>query len=128
MKHVSKISIACCVVASVALAACGSDDDGVQTDRGKPFDLSGGATHPPAGSTEVAPGGAAAVDYPAGPYGTDIGSVAPNMSFLGWKNATAENYDANAFDRVSFADFYDPDGSKGNKLLVINASAVWCGP
>jgi len=128
MSNLVRISIGYFLLAPFVLAGCGGGDDGPVIDRGKPFDVSGGATNPPKGSTEVAPGESQAVAYPEGPYGTDSGAIAPNLTFLGWKNPTAANYDSNSFEHVSFADFYDPDGSKGIKLLLINASAVWCGP
>ena len=68
-----------------------------------------------------------AVSYPAGPYGMEVGSVIANLSFLGWRDPVASAYDANALERVSFSDFYDPDGEKGLEVIVVNASAVWCG-
>jgi thiol-disulfide isomerase/thioredoxin len=66
--------------------------------------------------------------YPEGPYGTDIGSVIPNMRFLGWKNPTASGFDVNNLDEVSIADAYDPDGSKGIKFIYITGFAKWCPP
>jgi len=128
MRNTVSISSLCVAMTSLALVACGSDDGGSTTDPGKAFDVTGGASHPPTGSTEIAPGSGQAVAYPAGPYGTEMGSVVENISWLGWKNGKDVGYDQGAFERVSLSDFYDPDGSKGSKLLIINASAVWCGP
>jgi hypothetical protein len=67
-----------------------------------------------------------AVSYPAGPYGTEVGSVIANLSFMGWSDPVGADYDASALERVSFSDFYDPDGEKGVEVIVVNSSAVWC--
>ena len=65
--------------------------------------------------------------YPAGPYGTTRGAVIENLSFIGWRHPDAAAYDITKFETVRLSDFYDPDGTRGVKLLAINASAVWCG-
>jgi hypothetical protein len=51
--------------------------------------------------------------------------VIENTTFLGWRDPVAANYDTAALEPVSLSDFYDPTGAKA-KLIVINASAVWC--
>lgn len=66
----------------------------------------------------------ASVDYPPGPYGRGVGAVIENLTFLGWRDPVAANYDPEALEPVSLSDFYDPTGA--TKLIVINASAVWC--
>lgn len=69
----------------------------------------------------------AALEYPAGPYGTRVGAVIPNLEFLGWSTPAEAAYDPGQFETVRLSDFYNPDGSRGNtKLLLLNASAVWC--
>lgn len=64
-------------------------------------------------------------DYPSGPFGTDTGSVVQDANFSGWMNPSAVGFQGD-FETVSFADFYDPDGSKGNEIILINTAAVWC--
>ena len=63
--------------------------------------------------------------YPPGPYGRGIGATIENLSFLGWKDPVRSGYDPAALETVSLADFYDPSGTR-TKLIVLNASAVWC--
>jgi hypothetical protein len=66
------------------------------------------------------------VDYPPGPYGTARGATIANLEFLGWQHPDVANYDTTAFEKVRLSDFYNPDGRSDVKLLVVNASAVWC--
>ncbi|MCA9629740.1 MAG: TlpA family protein disulfide reductase [Myxococcales bacterium] len=110
------------------LAACsGEDIDGKDFDKGRPGQITeatGGA----------GAGGAASevpdylADYPPGPYGTELHSIIPNYRFMGWNNPQAAEYDTEQMEPVQLADFYDPDGSKGIKILLINSSAQWCAP
>jgi hypothetical protein len=64
--------------------------------------------------------------YPAGPYGTGLGATLADYSFLGWHDPVAASYDETKLEEVSLSEYYDPDGTKGIRLLWINASAVWC--
>ncbi|HMR74010.1 MAG TPA: hypothetical protein PKD61_02830 [Polyangiaceae bacterium] len=97
------------VVAVALCAACGTNRPDIPDDLKQ---TAGGTT----GS------------YPAGPYGGEKGDTIDNFSFsAGWLNPEASNYDPAAFAPIAFADFHDPDGSKGHKLLLLNTSAVWCG-
>jgi hypothetical protein len=107
------------VVLALALGGCGSDDE-----AGRDFDRGGKVG---SGTNIVAPGGGMVPLYPAPPYGTTPSSVVENFAFLGWKAPQAVNFEETAFERVSLADFYDPDGTKGIKMIVLNGSAVWCG-
>jgi len=69
----------------------------------------------------------AALDYPPGPFGTGEGAIVPNLEFRGWRAPAEAEYDPTRFETIRLSDFYNPDGSRGNaKLLLINASAVWC--
>jgi hypothetical protein len=65
-------------------------------------------------------------DYPAGPYGTTVGSTIENFSFLGWREPAGAGYDLAKLTTIRLSDFYNPDGRSQTKLLVLNASAVWC--
>ena len=87
---------------------------------------------PGAESPAAAPlGGAPRTDpsvapYPSGPYGRERGSIIENLHFLGWRKAADVAYDPAELEVVSLSDFYDPDGSKGLRVLALNSSAVWC--
>lgn len=102
---------------ALPIAGCGSD-----TESARDFDRSGGSG---TGTNVVSPGTAMA-RYPSAPYGTTAGSVVENFAFLGWKAPSAANYEQTSFERINLSDFYDPDGSKGIKMIVLNGSAVWC--
>lgn len=65
-------------------------------------------------------------EYPAGPYGTRPGAVIENLKFSGWKKPAEVEWATEAFEPIQLADFYDPDGTKGNRYIMLNASAVWC--
>lgn len=76
--------------------------------------------------------GGGTAGYPAGPYAenfkTDVGKVIPNLTFAqGWMDPIASGFDTAALAQISFSDFYDPDGTKGNEILLINTAAIWCG-
>lgn len=65
--------------------------------------------------------------YPAGPYGHGLGDTVPNLSFLGWRDPAAAQYDAEHLEIINLSDFYNPDGSEGKpRIIALNASAVWC--
>lgn len=61
--------------------------------------------------------------YPAGPYGTKVGDVVADATFFGYPSV-----DQKVLTPIALHDFYDPDGSKGNKLIFFSAGAVWCPP
>jgi hypothetical protein len=70
-------------------------------------------------------------NYPSGPYAknysADIGKPIPPLEFAkGWLDPAAANQDVAALAPIAFADFYDPDGTKGNELLLLNTAAIWC--
>ncbi len=72
--------------------------------------------------------GGGASGYPAGPYGSQKGDRVEDFSFpQGWLDPAAVGSDTSQFAPISFSDFYDPDGSKGIELMLINTAAVWCG-
>ena len=65
---------------------------------------------------------AAGTNYPTTGCGTEIGSVIANYTFTG----RLKGKDTPTAATIRLSDFYDPDGSKGNRYLVINVSALWC--
>jgi hypothetical protein len=63
-------------------------------------------------------------DYPEGPYGQELGDTVRDLSFSGYADPTK----ARKLEEIRFADFYDPTGEKGAKLLLVNTAAAWCQP
>src|SRR5215472_16178311 len=68
-------------------------------------------------------GDAATCPYPAGPYGTTVGSTLPPT--LVWQGYAPG---ASAASTIRVTDFYDCDGSKGINALLMDTSAQWCVP
>jgi len=65
--------------------------------------------------------GAGACAYPAGPYGTTVGSVVdPSLSWKGYKDASGSSV------TITIADYYDCDGTRGVNALLLDESATWC--
>jgi hypothetical protein len=62
--------------------------------------------------------------YPAGPYGSERGSIIADHTFLGWRDPVRSGFDETRLEEVRFSDFYGPRGA--TELIVVNASAVWC--
>ena len=117
-----KSSEALACAAAAFLAACSSAPLDDTANGEAPSSSAGGAP-------VVTPSGNAAYekrDYPAGPYGTGVGATLQDFAFLGWHDPVAAGYDTAKLEQVRLSDYYDPDGSRGIKLLWINASAVWC--
>lgn len=124
----------------VGLVACGGEDeamDVVPLDQGRAGELTGGSAGVGGGGAGGVggTGGTSEVEvpkhlapYPEGPYGDNLGSVIANHQFIGWSNPAAVEYDVEQMEPVWMSDFYDPDGSKNIKLLMINSSAQWCPP
>ncbi len=79
-----------------------------------------------AGGT-VDPMGGGGNQYPAGPFGLDLGDVVQNFKFYGLLDPSAVNYDANKGNTIEFRDFYNPTGDTSKpRVLVVTASARWC--
>jgi hypothetical protein len=64
--------------------------------------------------------------YPDGPYGVKNGTVIADISWDGWREPKASQYDPALFETISLSDYYDPDGEKGLHAIFVNASARWC--
>jgi hypothetical protein len=61
--------------------------------------------------------------YPSGPYGIDQGSiVSPSMTWQGYKP------NSSSVSTITMRDFFDCDGTKGVNAILVDTSAVWCGP
>jgi|SRR6478609_7878377 len=118
----------CLAAVGVFLAACSSAPLDDTQSSGTPAASASGATSSGGGGGAAPP---SSVDYekeeyPAGPYGTGLHATLENLSFLGWHDPVAANYDQTKLEQVRLSEFYDPTGSKGIKLIWLNASAVWC--
>jgi len=72
-----------------------------------------------------------AAGYPSGPYAAslnDKGLPIEDIEFAkGWLDPKADGYDPAKLVSIRLSDFYDPDGSKGHELLMLNTAAGWCG-
>jgi hypothetical protein len=90
------------------------------------------------------------IEYPAGPYGINVGSIAPDFEWLGFPNASVKN---DAMQPIRMADFYNPHvddatyvptdaahddrlyqselygvGTPKPRVLLIDIGSVWCPP
>ena len=65
-------------------------------------------------------------DYAPGPYGVTNGDTIADISWSGWRDPEAADYDPAAFETISLSDYYDPTGDNGYKAIFVNASARWC--
>lgn len=74
----------------------------------------------------LANGGCVAPAYPSGPYGSEVGDTLANLCFRGFRNPARVKHNESSLEDIAFADYYDPTGSKGTRLLLIDTAAVWC--
>jgi hypothetical protein len=70
--------------------------------------------------------GCAAPDYPREGLGSETGSVVANACFVGYRAPDRVRPTAAHRETLAFSDYYDPAGTKGVSLLLINTSAIWC--
>jgi hypothetical protein len=77
---------------------------------------------------ELLGGGSAcsAPDYPAEGLGTEPGDVAQNACFVGYRAPARVAPTEPHRETVALSDYYDPAGSKGVSLLLLNTAAIWC--
>ena len=105
--HESRLIPALFAVSALALAGCGSNRPEL-----------------PKGASE--PEGCFAPAYPSAPYGSELGSVLRNLCFQGWRAPDRGARSEATLEPIALSDFYDPDGSLGVKVLLVNTAAVWC--
>ena len=74
----------------------------------------------------LASGGCASPDYPSGPFGVEEGDTLANACFKGFRNPKTVSHQESSLETIAFSDYYDPTGSKGFELVLINTAAVWC--
>jgi hypothetical protein len=92
----------------VLLGACGSNTPQIPPEL---LDTNGGCRVP---------------SYVSGPYGREEGNAVKNFCFRGWRNPTAIAHTEANLEIVAFSDYYDPQGTKGTRLLIVNTAALWC--
>jgi hypothetical protein len=74
-------------------------------------------------------GGGGSATYPPGPYpaNAEEGDAVKPLCFpQGWRNPEEAGHDTEQLAEICFADFHDPDGSKGISILMLNTAAFWC--
>ena len=74
----------------------------------------------------LASGGCNSPNYASGPFGTEEGDTLADACFQGFRNPAKVSHSESALETIAFADYYDPTGSKGYELILINTAAVWC--
>lgn len=68
----------------------------------------------------------AAPDYPSEGAGTEVGDVTKNACFVGYRAPDRVAPSEEHRETVALSDYYDPAGTKGVSLLLINTAAIWC--
>jgi hypothetical protein len=71
-------------------------------------------------------GGCVSPDYPSEGFGKEPGGVVANLCFVGYRAPDRVAPTPEHRETIAFSDYYDPAGTKGVSLLLINTSAVWC--
>jgi hypothetical protein len=122
------VSVLAAGLASLGCAA-GSDPGGTTTtttqtgeDTGVVLDEDGNViedTAVPGDDSAPVEDTAPPLTYPAGPYGRAVGSVIANFTWEGYRDGTGE------WTKLSFLDYYDPDGKKGINAIKIGGAALW---
>jgi hypothetical protein len=70
--------------------------------------------------------GCTAPDYPTEGLGKEPGDVAANLCFEGYRAPDRVAPIAGHRETIAFSDYYDPAGTKGVSLLLVNTAAIWC--
>jgi hypothetical protein len=70
--------------------------------------------------------GCLAPDYPESGVGTEPGDVAGNACFVGYRAPDRVAPSEPHRETVALSDYYDPAGTKGVSLLLLNTAAIWC--
>lgn len=96
-----------------SLVACSSSGD--TQPRGLADDGEGSAAAAPDTNPE-------GVAYPTGNIGTAVGQRIANYKFLGYPDGNPES----GLAPVSLANYFDPNGTVGVKIIHIQAAGSWC--
>lgn len=71
--------------------------------------------------------GCGAPDYPKDGLGAEPGGVVENQCFTGYRAPARVEPSPSTRETIAFSDYYDPIGTKGVSLLLVNTAAIWCG-
>ncbi len=74
----------------------------------------------------VAGSGCSAPDYPTDGIGEETGDVVENACFVGYRAPDRVAPSEAHRETIAFSDYYDPAGTKGVSLLLLNTAAIWC--
>jgi hypothetical protein len=105
-----------------AVAACSSSSTttpNTDTNAGPTGDgTTGGSTNPQGEA------------YPSSNLGHNVGTVIPNLKFVGFKAADSKAaVDTTKTATIQLSDYFNPTGKNGNfKLIHLSAASRWCGP
>lgn len=95
------------LVLGLTSAGCGSNKPELPPDLGAPASC-------------VTPG------YPAGPYGTEPGATVRNACFRGFAAPERSELAEDTLEPLALGDFFDPDGERDTRVLLLNTAALWC--
>lgn len=70
--------------------------------------------------------GCSATGYPSEGLGSEEGDVVANVCFTGYRAPGKVAPRAENRETIAFSDYYDPAGTKGVSMLLINTAAIWC--
>ncbi len=68
----------------------------------------------------------AAAGYPKSGFGTEAGDVVANACFTGYRAPDRVAATSDHRETIALSDYYDPAGTKGFSLLLVNTAAIWC--
>ncbi|HYQ15378.1 MAG TPA: hypothetical protein VEQ58_06470 [Polyangiaceae bacterium] len=90
--------------------------------------LLGCGSNAPEVPAELLAGGSscAAPDYPTSGFGAELGDVVDNDCFVGYRAPDRVPPSPEHRETLAFSDYYDPAGTKGVSLILINTAAIWC--
>lgn len=113
------------VLAAVALFSAGCSSSDPPPAAVTPVDP--GPTGTGGGAGEKNPNGVA---YPTANLGHVVGTVIPNLKFVGFRAAnTAGVVDTTKTTTIQLSELFNPDGKNGTvKLIHLSAASRWCGP
>jgi hypothetical protein len=141
--------------AALTLGALGLGCGGVEPTGGDSSNPTPTSTTPTPAPAPAFPEGSgqaakAKIAYPAGPYGINVGSIAPDFEWLGFQNASVKK---DAMQTIHLSDFYNPHagdatyvpadpahddrlyqvdlygvGTPKPKVLLVDIGSVWCPP
>jgi hypothetical protein len=70
--------------------------------------------------------GCGAPAYPTEGLGAEPGGVVDNACFVGYRAPERVIPSEESRETIAFSDYYDPAGTKGVSLILVNTAAIWC--